>query len=108
VEHALARYDIKVEVRGDGTSALLRLLEGGVDLVILDLGMADVDGFEVLQAMKRRQQLRGIPVIVLTGNDSAEALARSFGYGADDFIAKPFKPFELGMRAYRLTQPRSM
>jgi DNA-binding response OmpR family regulator len=105
VELALGRYTISSDNTRDGASAMARLRSGIYDLVILDLGLAGLTGFEVLQALKKESKLREIPVIVLTGNDSEEALARSFGYGADDFVLKPFKSNELGMRAYRLLYP---
>jgi len=105
VRVALGRYAISSEDVNDGVKAMERLRAHRCDLVILDLGMSGPDGFDVLLALKKDAHLRGIPVIVLTGNDSEEALARSFGYGADDFVLKPFRANELGMRAYRLLYP---
>jgi len=105
VELALERYTISSDHTTDGASAMARLRSGIYDLLILDLGLAGLTGFDILQALKKDSRLREIPVIVLTGNDSEEALARSFGYGADDFVLKPFKSTELGMRAYRLLYP---
>ena len=105
VELALGRYAISSESINDSESAIARLRVTSYDLVILDLAMAGPTGFDVLLSLKKETRLREIPVIVLTGNDSDEALARSFGYGADDFVLKPFKANELGMRAYRLLYP---
>src|ERR1700676_906907 len=105
VEHALGRYSLSTESVNDGASAMARLRASTYDLVILDLAMAGPHGFDILLSLKKETKLREIPVIVLTGNDSDEALARSFGYGADDFVLKPFKANELGMRAYRLLYP---
>jgi two-component system phosphate regulon response regulator PhoB len=105
VELALGRYAISSENVNDGARAMAQLRTHNYDLVILDLAMDGPTGFDVLLAMKKEPRLRKIPVIVLTGNDSDEALARSFGYGADDFVVKPFKANELGMRAYRLLYP---
>jgi DNA-binding response OmpR family regulator len=105
VKVALSCYAISSDGVHDGASAMERLRVHSYDLVILDLTMAGPTGFDVLQSLKKDTRLRKIPVIVLTGNNSDEALARSFGYGADDFVLKPFKPNELGMRAYRLLYP---
>lgn len=102
---ALGRYSISSDSVKDGASALAQLHANTYDLVILDLALEGPTGFDILLALKKETRLRAIPVIVLTGNDSDEALARSFGYGADDFVAKPFKATELGMRAYRLLYP---
>jgi two-component system phosphate regulon response regulator PhoB len=105
VELALGRYDISSGSVNDGDSAIAQLRAVSYDLVILDLAMGGTTGFDVLLSLKKETRLREIPVIVLTGNNSDEALARSFGYGADDFVLKPFKANELGMRAYRLLYP---
>lgn len=105
VRAALGPFAISVEDVLDGAAALERLRANRYDLVILDLAMNGLNGFDVLQTLKKQALLRAIPVIVLTANANDESLARSFGYGADDFVIKPFKPTELGMRAYRLLYP---
>jgi DNA-binding response OmpR family regulator len=105
VELALDRYSISSDCVNDGGSAIARLRAHSYDLVILDLAMEEPTGYDVLLALKKETRLRTTPVIVLTSDDSEEALARSFGYGADDFVLKPFKMNELGMRAYRLLYP---
>jgi DNA-binding response OmpR family regulator len=105
VNVALSPYAILTDNVYDGATALTQLRQHRYDLVILDLGLEGLHGFDVLLALKKEIRLRGIPVIVITANASDEFLARSFGYGADDFVIKPFKPNELGMRAYRLLHP---
>lgn len=67
-----------------------------VDLVLLDLEMPVMDGFEVLSVMKRTEGLRDIPVIVVTA-DRCE-LHKTLAMGANDFVAKPFDPEELRLR----------
>ena len=105
VKAALSRYSISCDGVNDGAGAMDQLRTHSYDLVLLDLAMEGLAGFDVLLSLKKDARYREIPVIVLTGNESDEALARSFGYGADDFILKPFRPNELGMRAYRLLHP---
>lgn len=105
VKVALSRYAISCDGVNDGASAMEQLRNHSYDVVLLDLGMEGLAGFDVLLALKKDVRFREIPVIVLTGNESDEALARSFGYGADDFVLKPFRSNELGMRAYRLLHP---
>lgn len=105
VRFALGRYEISSEDVHEGAAALARLRERHYDLVILDLTMAGLNGFDVLRALKKEELLRAIPVIVLTSHSNDESLARSFGYGADDFVSKPFNPSDLAMRAYRLIYP---
>jgi DNA-binding response OmpR family regulator len=105
VKAALSRYAISCDGVNDGASAMERLRTHSYDLVLLDLAIEGLAGFDVLLGLKKDVRFREIQVIVLTGNESDEALARSFGYGADDFVLKPFRPNELGMRAYRLLHP---
>jgi DNA-binding response OmpR family regulator len=105
VKAALSRYAISCDGVNDGARVMEQLRTHSYDVVLLDLAMEGLAGFDVLLALKKDARFREIPVIVLTGNESDEALARSFGYGADDFVLKPFRPNELGMRAYRLLYP---
>ena len=105
VKAALSRYAISCDGVNDGASAMERLRTHSYDLVLLDLALGGLAGFDVLLGLKKDARFRETPVIVLSGNESDEALARSFGYGADDFVLKPFRPNELGMRAYRLLHP---
>jgi len=105
VKAALDSYAIASDDVSDGAAALSRLHTRHYDLIILDLAMEGLHGFDILLVLKKKVRLREIPVIVLTGNASDESLARSFGYGADDFVVKPFRAHELGMRAYRLLYP---
>lgn len=76
----------------------LDLLEGGadVDLVLLDLQMPVLNGFETLRILKRDERLREIPVIVITGNK--DEIHSTLGLGANDFLGKPFDPQELTLR----------
>jgi DNA-binding response OmpR family regulator len=105
VDAALRPFDFGVEAVGRGVEALERLRVRPYDLVVLDLAMGDVHGFEVLRALREFPMNSRVPVLVLTADGSHEALARSFGLGADEFVKKPFDLRELGMRAFRLIQP---
>ena len=67
-----------------------------VSLVLLDMSMPVMDGFEVLSLIKHDTGMRSIPVIVVTA--SREDAARALGNGADDFLTKPFDPVELSIR----------
>jgi DNA-binding response OmpR family regulator len=91
---------------GDGSSALRLARSGDHDLIVLDLGLPDLDGFEVLA------QLRGsgnrIPVLVLTARDDVEDTVSALESGADDYMTKPFAFDELLARIrlrLRSTEP---
>jgi putative two-component system response regulator len=62
------------------------------DLILLDIAMPDIDGFEALALIKANAKLKSVPVIFLTGQNDAEAEIRGFEMGAIDFIIKPFSP----------------
>lgn len=65
------------------------------DLILLDLKMPGRSGHEVLEAVKADEELRRIPVAVLTSSDRDEDMARSYGLGGNHFITKPENPLEL-------------
>jgi DNA-binding response OmpR family regulator len=79
---------------GTGSEALLLLIDSAPDLVLLDLGLPDIDGFEVLQ----RATEISIPVIALTARSSVEDRIRGLERGADDYVTKPFSPQEVVLR----------
>lgn len=79
-----------------GLEALRLIREQKPDLVILDINMPQVDGFEVIK--KIRKENNNVPVIVLTARDQKDDKATGFGLGADDFVTKPFGLEELLMR----------
>jgi PAS domain S-box-containing protein len=81
-----------------GPAALERLGREGFDLVLLDIFMPGMDGFQVLQQMKARAELQDIPVIVLSALDDQENAVRSIEMGAEDFLAKPYNGVVLRAR----------
>ena len=105
VNKALMPFDIRTEAVVGGTDAIMRMRKRRYDLVVLDLAMGDVNGFDVLRAIRELPLNKDVPVLILTANGSPEALARSFGHGADEFVKKPFDLHELGIRAFRLIRP---
>ncbi len=88
----LGSRGFRVDVAGDGPGGLERLRGGGVDLVVLDVMMPGMDGFEVLRELRRDA---AIPVVMLTAR--GEDMDRIVGLelGADDYVTKPFNPREL-------------
>ncbi len=73
----------------DGAVALQILSEKSVDLVICDIDMPNVDGFELTDIVRRSPRVRTLPVIVVTASDHPEAVERAFAVGATSFLAKP-------------------
>jgi DNA-binding response OmpR family regulator len=97
---ALAREGYDVEIRGDGQGALSRAGEGQVDLVVLDLGLPDVDGLDVCRRM--RADGMTAPVLVLTARADEVDTVVGLDAGADDYVTKPFRLAELLARVRAL------
>ncbi|MFN7986930.1 MAG: adenylate/guanylate cyclase domain-containing protein [Thermoanaerobaculia bacterium] len=85
-------------VASDGREALRKLREGGWDVVLLDLVMPVMDGFEVLRTMKEDERLRSLPVIVVSALEEMESVVRCIEMGAADYLPKPFDPVLLRAR----------
>lgn len=91
-------------IADDGAEALDAALSGEVDLVLLDVGLPSLDGFEVLRSL--RGQGSTIPVIMLTARTSTRDTVDGLDAGANDYVAKPFKFDELLARVRsRLREP---
>jgi putative two-component system response regulator len=101
---ALTRYltdvDYLVETAKNGEEALELLRSRPFDVTLLDLNMPGIDGFEVLERMKADSSLRHIPVIVISGSDDMDIVARCIKLGAADHLPKPFNPVLLRARIH--------
>ena len=82
----------------DATQALATLGERRPDVLLLDLMMPQMSGFELLERMRADEALRHVPVIVLTASTDAETKLKALELGATDFLAKPVDPSELALR----------
>jgi len=89
VQRILRRDHLSVLYATTGRSALARLRRRGVDLVILDICMPDLDGIQVLERLRRRH--RDLPVLMLTAHGHLDTARRAMQLGAYDYITKPFK-----------------
>lgn len=96
-------YD--VETVTDGKSAWESLMDSASirpALVILDVMMPEMDGFETLKRIRNHDELADLPVILLTSRGREDDVVRALELGADDFVTKPFSPAELKGRVTRL------
>jgi len=89
----LDNYDV-IEVT-NGRDALEIVKEENIDLILLDIVMPDMDGFEVCQKLKADKKTKNIPVIFITAKTDEEAIEKAYDTGGMDYITKPFKPKEL-------------
>jgi signal transduction histidine kinase/DNA-binding response OmpR family regulator len=89
----------RVEAVGDGTAALEAVRREPADLVISDVMMPGLDGFELLAAMRADPRARAVPMILLSARAGEEARVEALAAGADDYLVKPFAARELVARA---------
>jgi class 3 adenylate cyclase len=94
----LAREGHEVVAVEDGTSALDRLVGENFDLILLDLMMPGMSGFEVLCRLKSNSRTRHIPVIMISALDELDSAVRCIEAGAEDYLPKPFNPIVLRAR----------
>jgi putative two-component system response regulator len=92
----------------DGPTALLLAREHLPDVILLDLRMPGMDGFEVCRKLKADPETQLLPVVVLTGMDSRETRLAALEAGATDFLAKPFDLVELEVRVRNLVSYRRL
>ena len=88
----------KIEVAGDGVEGLKKIESFIPDLIILDIAMPRMNGYEVLHQLKVDPKTRNIPVLIQTAVDSRETREKTFSSGATDFITKPVNPLEFFAR----------
>ncbi len=89
-------YSVRVAVRG--ASALKSIQLERPDLILLDLKMPDMDGYEVCKKLKNNQQTKNIPVIFISALDDIEIKERVLNAGGIDYITKPFQINEISTR----------
>jgi adenylate cyclase len=103
LEAVLTPRGYHVRTAGSGAEALDVLAEADVDLVLLDIVMPDMDGYQVCRAIRADERLAFLPVVMITASDKQERLA-ALEAGADDFVAKPFDKAELLARVASLAR----
>ena len=93
--HALRTAGHDVTEAGDGEEALRKIRRTKFDLVVLDIMMPRVSGYEVLEKIRAMPSRASVPVVVVTAKHDPEGVRREVAAGATDHIAKPFLPSEL-------------
>jgi CheY-like chemotaxis protein/predicted Ser/Thr protein kinase len=94
----LVRQGYRVDLAENGRVALERLASEQFDLVLLDVMMPEIDGFQVLERMRADPDMRRIPVIMISALDDMSSVVRCIEFGAEDYLAKPFDPVLLRAR----------
>src|SRR5690606_2316295 len=100
LQHALRHSGYAVDWVENGAAADLALRDDIFDLLILDLGLPQLDGYDVLKRLRRRDGR--IPVLILSGRESSGDKVQGLDLGADDYLVKPFSLDELHARVRAL------
>jgi Response regulator containing a CheY-like receiver domain and a GGDEF domain len=88
----------KIALALDGSSALQIVTSNKIDLILLDIMMPGMDGFEVCRRLKENKETAAIPIIFLTAKNDPEDIVKGFEHGGVDYVTKPLKKEELFAR----------
>lgn len=108
IKAQLKPYNYDIYVAFDGEEALEKIEIDNPDIVLLDLMMPKISGYEVCKAIKTNKQTQFIPIIVITALQELEDKLKAIELGADDFLVKPFNKLELTTRIKSLLHMKSM
>ncbi|HJZ71209.1 MAG TPA: fused response regulator/phosphatase [Vicinamibacterales bacterium] len=101
------RNDYKLSVALDGATALRSVEKSPPDLVLLDIMMPDLDGYEVCRQLRAREATREVPVMFLSALEDARDKARGFEVGGNDYLTKPFEELEIKARVRSLLRAKA-
>ena len=89
IKKMLSQYTFEIRTANSGQAALDALAEKKADLVLLDLMMPGIDGFEVIRRLRAADDTKNLPIIILSALNSEQDISKGFQLGANDFINKP-------------------
>ncbi len=107
LEFLMRREGFEVAVAGDGEAALRAMSERPPDLVILDVMMPKLNGFEVCQRIRAEPALRGVRVLMLTAKGRETEMKKGLELGADAYVTKPFSTRDLVTEVHHLLEGRA-
>ncbi len=96
----LAKYKYKIVTGNSGASAMQQVEKESPDLILLDIMMPDISGYDVAQKLKSDPKYQDIPILFLSALNSNEDIVKGFKYGAEGYITKPFNKEELVTRIH--------
>jgi len=105
LQFLMTREGYEVALAGDGEAALQAIQDHPPDLVILDVMMPKLNGFDVCQRIRAEPRWQGVRVLMLTAKGREVEMARGLALGADAYVTKPFSTKDLVAEVKRLLQP---
>ncbi|RPH56455.1 MAG: response regulator, partial [Chloroflexi bacterium] len=98
VAHALEGLNIEITAAENGVSGLALARSFKPDVIVSDVMMPDINGYEVVRNLRREPGFAHIPILMLTAQSGLQDKLKAFEAGADDYLSKPFEPAELAAR----------
>lgn len=92
VAFSLTMQGLEVISAVDGMEALEKIPEQKIDLLITDLNMPNMDGFELIKAVRQTDEYKDLPIIILSSLSSSEEIEKGMSCGANSYLVKPFDP----------------
>lgn len=89
IKKMLSQYTFEIRTANSGQAALDAIAEKKVDLLLLDLMMPGIDGFEVIRRLRAAEDTKELPIIILSALNSEQDISKGFQLGANDFLNKP-------------------
>jgi DNA-binding response OmpR family regulator len=108
IKFTLEKDHYKVFTAEDALEGISKLSSEKIDLIILDIIMPDIDGYEALKVIKSSDRLKDIPVMMLTARNEIDDMMKGFELGADEYLAKPFELSELLARIRNLLRIKEL
>ena len=102
IKFKLEKEGFEIEWKDNGEDAFNAIKEMKPDLALLDVMMPVMDGYQVLKKVKEDDNLKHIPVIMLTAKGQERDVVKGFDLGSEDYIVKPFRPAELVARIKKI------
>ncbi|MDR2707043.1 MAG: response regulator [Planctomycetaceae bacterium] len=104
----LADFDYQIETAADGAETLEKVASFSPDLILLDIMMPKLSGFEVCEQLKSNPKTKGIMILMVTALSELGDIERAVNAGCDDYLSKPVNKFELVKRVENMLKLRSV
>ncbi|MDR1269129.1 MAG: response regulator [Planctomycetaceae bacterium] len=108
LEAFLADFDYRIETAADGAETLEKVGKFSPDLILLDIMMPKLSGFEVCEQLKNNPKTKGIMILMVTALSELGDIERAVNAGCDDYLSKPVNKFELVKRVENMLKLRSI